>query len=206
MVKGSQLTPPHPPLCISGVTRRTAHWTPHFTAWSSPRALWSLAGTVVLLLLLPFLTTAGWRCMERLCTAQNSRWTHRNYWYDLSSSTSLSAASQSPFHTSSVSQLFPQSSNNQSFVELMQWKHSCNVFHLLPAFKTCTDVQLRDEEREYAISLIWNESGIHNMKKNPLPFHELLVKAVFCEVCTAFVLCYTLSSLSYQWNLRIKCS
>lgn len=41
------------------------------------------------------------------------------------------------------------------------------------------------------------------MKKNPPPLHELFVKAAFCEVCTAFVLCYILSSPSYQWILSI---
>lgn len=124
---------------------------------------------------------------------------------DVSYCTALQLPLRAP-STPSVSQFSPQSPRKWSFVELIQWNHSCNASHSLPAFRTapslhrCTAMTCAKGKCCFLhLKWVWYSQ----YEKNPPPLHELFAKAVLCEVCTAFVLCYILSSPSYQWILSI---
>lgn len=124
---------------------------------------------------------------------------------DVSYCTALQLPLRAP-STPSVSQFSPQSPNKWSFVEFCPVKSFLQCFSFTPCIQNCTQLAQMysyDMCKGKMLFLSSEMSLVFTVWKNPPPLHELFAKAVLCEVCTAFVLCYILSSPSYQWILSI---
>lgn len=133
-------TPTSSPPRIFGVARRILLF--HSTASCLqllPGLSGRAAGTVVLLLPPAVWAVSHHRWVDIHGVSLHSpetRWIHRKYWYDLTLFRFLTVNRLSEPYSYQQSQLLPESPNNWSFVELIQWKHSCNVSDLLPVCKT----------------------------------------------------------------------